>query len=215
MPNTHTTLTSLFSDIADAIRAKTGGTADIVADEFPDAIAGIEGGSAVIEPLTVTENGTYTAPEGVDGYSPVTVNTEGTNLRQVTRATVAEETSMYNLMEAIDYTSNFDYGILWAFIICDTPAINGGNYTNNNYKMSYDARKNRAVEQELTQVNGKVAPSSLLQSNVFLSMDCAFTGRKLRLRKSTDTVLIPAGSEVVFVNSGALYIDKTEAQTEI
>ena len=31
------------------------------------------GGSAVIESLSVTENGTYTAPSGVDGYSPVTV----------------------------------------------------------------------------------------------------------------------------------------------
>lgn len=28
----------------------------------------------IIEPLSVTENGTYTAPSGVDGYSPVTVN---------------------------------------------------------------------------------------------------------------------------------------------
>lgn len=41
MPNTHTTLTSLFNDIADAIRAKTGGTSDIVADNFPTAIASI------------------------------------------------------------------------------------------------------------------------------------------------------------------------------
>lgn len=32
------------------------------------------GGSGAIEPLTVTENGTYTPPEGVDGYSPVSVN---------------------------------------------------------------------------------------------------------------------------------------------
>ena len=35
------------------------------------------GRSAEIEPLTVTENGTYTAPDGVDGYSPVTVNVAG------------------------------------------------------------------------------------------------------------------------------------------
>jgi hypothetical protein len=28
----------------------------------------------VIEPLSVTENGTYTAPNGVDGYSPIEVN---------------------------------------------------------------------------------------------------------------------------------------------
>lgn len=35
------------------------------------------GGSAVIEALSVTTNGTYTAPSGVDGYSPVTVNVSG------------------------------------------------------------------------------------------------------------------------------------------
>ena len=35
------------------------------------------GGGAVIEPLSVTANGTYTAPSGVDGYSPVTVNISG------------------------------------------------------------------------------------------------------------------------------------------
>lgn len=35
------------------------------------------GGSAVIEPLSVTANGTYSAPSGVDGYSPVTVNVSG------------------------------------------------------------------------------------------------------------------------------------------
>lgn len=32
------------------------------------------GGAPVISPLSVTANGTYTAPSGVDGYSPVTVN---------------------------------------------------------------------------------------------------------------------------------------------
>ena len=46
MPNTHSTLTSLFSDIADAIRVKKGTSADIVADNFPDEIASITGGGA-------------------------------------------------------------------------------------------------------------------------------------------------------------------------
>ena len=32
------------------------------------------GGEPVIQPLSVTENGTYTVPEGVDGYNPVNVN---------------------------------------------------------------------------------------------------------------------------------------------
>ena len=41
MANIHTTLTSLFSDIADKIREKTGGTEKIVADNFPDAISSI------------------------------------------------------------------------------------------------------------------------------------------------------------------------------
>lgn len=32
------------------------------------------GKPAVIEAIEITDNGTYTAPEGVDGYSPITVN---------------------------------------------------------------------------------------------------------------------------------------------
>lgn len=44
MANTHSTLTGLFTDIADSIRAKTGGTGAIVADKFPEAISGITTG---------------------------------------------------------------------------------------------------------------------------------------------------------------------------
>lgn len=40
---------------------------------LPEAGGG-EAADPVIEALNVTENGTYTAPDGVDGYSPVTVN---------------------------------------------------------------------------------------------------------------------------------------------
>lgn len=42
MANEHTTLTSLFTDIADAIRSKTESTAPLVADEFPAAIRALE-----------------------------------------------------------------------------------------------------------------------------------------------------------------------------
>ena len=35
------------------------------------------GSGAVVQPLSVTQNGTYNPPSGVDGYSPVTVNVSG------------------------------------------------------------------------------------------------------------------------------------------
>ena len=38
MANKHVNLDALFADIADAIREKTGDTASIIADDFPDAI---------------------------------------------------------------------------------------------------------------------------------------------------------------------------------
>ena len=67
-----------LKQIADAIREKAG-TTDALAfpQEIADAIAAIQSGGATIEPLTVSENGTYTAPDGVDGYSPVTVEVKG------------------------------------------------------------------------------------------------------------------------------------------
>jgi hypothetical protein len=57
------------------------------------------GGSApVVEPLSVTENGVYTAPSGVDGYSPVTVDVQsggsgGLELLASTEVTVSTESS--------------------------------------------------------------------------------------------------------------------------
>ena len=47
MPNTHSTLTSLFTDIADAIRAKTNSNSTIVADDFPTAISNIPSGGGM------------------------------------------------------------------------------------------------------------------------------------------------------------------------
>ena len=66
-------LTEKLGAIGDAIRAKTGGTELLTLDAMPTEIEGIQTGG-VVEALEVTANGTYTAPDGVDGYSPVTVN---------------------------------------------------------------------------------------------------------------------------------------------
>ena len=69
-------LTNKLTAIGNAIRAKNGETALYTLDEMATAISNLPSVSVkpVIAPLNVTENGTYTAPTGVDGYSPVTVN---------------------------------------------------------------------------------------------------------------------------------------------
>lgn len=56
MPNTHSTLSSLFTDIANAIRTKTGSSAQIVADNFPTEIANIPSGGIDPSDATATES---------------------------------------------------------------------------------------------------------------------------------------------------------------
>ena len=69
MANTYTTLTELFTATADAIRAKTGKTDSIVADNFPDEIIGIKTGNdkAIIE-RTIKE-ASYDDVEFVNDYA--------------------------------------------------------------------------------------------------------------------------------------------------
>lgn len=59
MPNEHSTLTSLFSDIADSIRAKTGSQETIVADTFPDAIDAIPTGITPTGTINISSNGDF------------------------------------------------------------------------------------------------------------------------------------------------------------
>ena len=66
---------SSLTGIADAIRSKNGSTDTYKPSQMAAAITAISGAAEpVIEALSVTSNGTYTAPDGVDGYGPVTVN---------------------------------------------------------------------------------------------------------------------------------------------
>lgn len=79
MPNTYTTLSDLFTAIADAIRAKTGETSQIIADDFPTAINAIpaEGGSII--PSTIPDDGKtricYKIPEDAQTFGKtITLN---------------------------------------------------------------------------------------------------------------------------------------------
>lgn len=47
------------------------------ADGYSEFVVDVQGGGAVVQPLSVTQNGTYNPPSGVDGYAPVTVNVSG------------------------------------------------------------------------------------------------------------------------------------------
>lgn len=71
MANTHETLTSLFTDTADAIRTKTGETEAIVADEFPDKIRSIAMQTVIdcsnlSEPIVIFDSGTTDERFGYD-----------------------------------------------------------------------------------------------------------------------------------------------------
>ena len=56
------------------------------------------GQNPVVEPLNVTENGTYAVPEDVDGYSPVTVDVPLPVIEPLT----ATENGTYTAPEGVD-----------------------------------------------------------------------------------------------------------------
>ena len=75
---------SSLTGIANAIRGKNGSTDTYKPSEMAAAITAISGGvEPTIEALSITANGTYTAPDGVDGYSPVTVNVTQSGAHQI------------------------------------------------------------------------------------------------------------------------------------
>lgn len=67
---------ALVAQTARASQITQNGTYDTTLnDEVTVNVSG--GGSAVVQPLSATQNGTYNPPSGVDGYAPVTVNVSG------------------------------------------------------------------------------------------------------------------------------------------
>ena len=67
---------SSLQAIADAIRYKTGGTDTYKPREMAPAIRNLPG-TGVLQNLSVTENGNYTPPSGVDGFDSVSVAVPG------------------------------------------------------------------------------------------------------------------------------------------
>ena len=67
---------SKMTAIANAIRGKTGGTNPLNLDQMATEIAAIKA-KPILQELTVIENGEYTPPVGVDGFSKVIANVTG------------------------------------------------------------------------------------------------------------------------------------------
>lgn len=66
---------TLVAQTARATAITENGTYDTT--ENDEVMVNVSGGESVIQPLSVTANGTYNPPSGVDGYAPVTVEVEG------------------------------------------------------------------------------------------------------------------------------------------
>lgn len=94
MANTHTTLTSLFTDIADAIREKKGTTGAIVADNFPSEIAGISTESEVS--LTTAQVNTYVSDKVKSCSIPSGVSTADVKYIVVTITANPDNSNWYS-----------------------------------------------------------------------------------------------------------------------
>lgn len=71
------------------------------------------GADPVINPLTVTENGTYTASEGVDGFNPVTVDAKMKKVRLTATQDVFEwQNVLQYIWQAIPENATYFHAIL-------------------------------------------------------------------------------------------------------
>lgn len=152
--STHTTnaivQTSKLVALGDAIRAKTGGSAEMTIDEMATAITNLPSG-VVVSPLNVGANGTYNAPSGT-AYSPVNVSVNsgaisGTFTTKSTAGTqqidIPYTGNGYPVMVCISLDDAFAdvpavYGP-WLFVIMVktnptiTPTYSGSNDSNTGY----------------------------------------------------------------------------------
>ena len=97
---------SHIQNIADSIRGKNGSSDTYKVSEMANAIDNIPTGrTPVIESKSINANGTYEAPTGVDGFSPVIVNvpsSSGIHVTSISRSSPPTKTT-YKVGESVNF----------------------------------------------------------------------------------------------------------------
>ena len=186
-------LTSIFTDVANAIRGKTGGSDPIYPVDFAEEISAIETGSdPVLVTATFTQNGGYNASDySADGFSQVTVNvvssekptlasptlSQGTTSRPLQSNTNAVNGGFVNQMiyrvgdkyhyENIQITSAVE-SVPWIY---DITPLEGGSFTiyaseaGTNFNNSPEVSKTVTIP-SATQTNGYISVAGAGNSDV-------------------------------------------------
>lgn len=82
---------SKITNIANQIRTELSESNTYKIDDMPAKIHAVaSAGTATIEPLTITQNGTYNATTEIDGYAPVVVNVEGGSATEATKIKIVK-----------------------------------------------------------------------------------------------------------------------------
>lgn len=122
----------------------------------------------------------------------------GDSLLKVNTYVLTEEMNSYTILQNMDAKCFYERSIVWLYIISQTPATTGADYTNNNYVMDHDG--NRVKHNSFSQESGKKAPSELLYcggttySDAPASID---SDGRYNWRRPTATVMAPVGAIAV------------------
>lgn len=145
-------LTNFLTDIATAIKSKTGRNTNIAPSNFDTEILSI---ASDLTTKTITTNGTYNASsDSVDGYSSVTVNVPSSGTSSITKTpitvndftqtmeqkgyTVTDNTSRYSSISWVQTVLNVtDSSWSIDFCVLDTIEHTRSLYNNNVSTMEY------------------------------------------------------------------------------
>lgn len=136
------------------------------------------GGSAVVQPLNATENGTYNPPSGVDGFAPVTVNVSGGGGGDVEPTLPVE----YQEVEYIDFDGN-------SYVTIDSQYIQNGDL----YETFASYTDGNTSEQALIGVDN---PSNSQRFEMYFSGGQAqiYIAGSICARAAIDTLVNPSTS---------------------